>query len=289
MNWASGNLRKAKLRIMSDPGLKDMLMRSSWNEIVFDLDGDGNADVCFLDENGDGNIDTMGIDMTGIGEFNLYLHDTDDNGVPDMILWADDGAAELQILANGEGVEKQLIDVSSRIYGKLVADEFLNEEISVSLTELSEYMKSHLEELITAVNKIIDETGVDKVAYFLENAQTYYLATEDGDQPRVRPFGTVLVYDNKLYIQTGKSKDVFRQISTNPKAEICAFSDGRWLRVCGELVNDDTREIKEAMLEKMPQLKAMYSADDDNMQMLYFKDAVATFSSFTDAPEVIEF
>ena len=139
------------------------------------------------------------------------------------------------------------------------------------------------------MNNTSEGTGIDKVACFLENAQTYYLATVDGDQPRVRPFGTVLVYDNKLYIQTGKSKDVSKQISVNPKAEICTFNDGRWLRVCGELVNDDTREIKEAMLEKMPQLKAMYSADDDNMQMLYFKNAVATFSSFTEAPEVIEF
>ena len=179
--------------------------------------------------------------------------------------------------------------MSSRIYSRLTAEDFLNEEISVSLSELSDYLKANLEELISDVNKIIDETGVDKVAYFLENAKTYYLATEEGDQPRVRPFGTVLVHDKKLYIQTGKSKEVSKQLNANPKAEICAFNDGKWLRISGELINDDSREAKEALLEKMPELKAMYSADDDNMQMLYFKDATATFSSFTDAPETIKF
>lgn len=130
-------------------------------------------------------------------------------------------------------------------------------------------------------------TGIERVIAFLDNAQTYYLATTEGDQPRVRPFGTALVYDGRLYIQTGKSKPVSMQLAINPKAEICAFKDGKWLRVSGELVNDDNRDIKVAMLEKMPSLKPMYSADDDNMQMLYFKNAVAVFSSFTDKPETI--
>ena len=128
----------------------------------------------------------------------------------------------------------------------------------------------------------------EKVVQFLDGAQTYYLATVDGDQPRVRPFGTVLLWDGKLYIQTGKVKPVSRQLAANPKAEICAFKDGQWLRVAGELVNDDTREVKVAMLEKMPQLKGMYDPDDGNMQMLYFKNASATFSSFTAAPETFE-
>lgn len=130
--------------------------------------------------------------------------------------------------------------------------------------------------------------GIEKVVQFLDGAQTYYLATVDGDQPRVRPFGTVLLWDGKLYIQTGKVKPVSRQLAANPKAEICAFKDGQWLRVAGELVNDDTREVKVAMLEKMPQLKGMYDPDDSNMQMLYFKNASATFSSFTAAPETFE-
>lgn len=133
--------------------------------------------------------------------------------------------------------------------------------------------------------------GIEKVLEFLDKTQTYYLATVEGDQPRVRPFGTALIYGGKLYIQTGKIKPVSKQLSANPKAEICAFdgSTGTWLRVSGELINDDSRDVKVAMLEKMPSLKAMYSPDDDNTQVLYFKDATATFSSFTAAPETFNF
>ncbi len=131
--------------------------------------------------------------------------------------------------------------------------------------------------------------GIERVCNFLEEAQTYYLATIDGNQARVRPFGTVLLYDGKLYIETGKSKSVSKQIAENPNVEICAFLNGVWLRVAGELVNDDDRSVKVKMLEKMPSLSAMYDPDDGNMQMLYFKNATATFSSFTAAPEVITF
>ena len=131
--------------------------------------------------------------------------------------------------------------------------------------------------------------GIEKVYQFLNEAQTYFLATAEGDQPRVRPFGTILMYNGRLYIQTGKVKPVSRQISANPKVELCAFKDGRWLRLSGELENDDDRGAKEAMLEKMPSLKAMYSPDDGNMQMLYFKCGTAVFSSFTEAPEQICF
>lgn len=131
--------------------------------------------------------------------------------------------------------------------------------------------------------------GIERVYKFLEEAQVYYLATMDGDQPRVRAFGSVLLYDGKLYIQTGKIKPVSHQIASNPKVEICAFMGGKWLRVAGVLANDDNRDVKVAMLEKLPGLKGMYSPDDGNMQMLYFTEAVATFSSFTEAPETIEF
>ena len=131
--------------------------------------------------------------------------------------------------------------------------------------------------------------GIEKVYRFLDEAQTYYLATVEGDQPRVRPFGTALLYEGKLYIQTGRVKDVSKQLAANPKAEICAFHGGKWLRVAGELINDDDRAVKVAMLEKMPSLKAMYSADDDNTQVLYFKNATATFSSFTEPPETVTF
>ncbi len=132
-------------------------------------------------------------------------------------------------------------------------------------------------------------SNIERVCQFLDEAKTYYLATVEGDQPRVRPFGTALIFEGKLYIQTGKVKNVSRQLAANPKAEICAFRDGQWIRIAGELVNDDRREPKAAMLEKMPGLKAMYSADDDNTQVLYFRNAAATFSSFTSAPETISF
>jgi uncharacterized pyridoxamine 5'-phosphate oxidase family protein len=124
---------------------------------------------------------------------------------------------------------------------------------------------------------------------FLKSAGTYYLATVEGDQPRVRPFGTVEIFEDKLYIQTGKSKDVSKQLAANPKAEICAFKDGTWLRVSGELVSDDRREAKAHMLDNYTELKGMYSADDDNTQVLYFKNATATFSSFTAPPRTINF
>ncbi len=133
--------------------------------------------------------------------------------------------------------------------------------------------------------------NIEKVCAFLDKTKTYYLATVEGDQPRVRPFGTALVYGGKLYIQTGKVKPVSKQLAANPKAEISAFDGetGTWLRVSGELINDDSRDAKVAMLEKHPELKGMYSPDDDNTQVLYFKDATATFSSFTAAPETFNF
>lgn len=126
---------------------------------------------------------------------------------------------------------------------------------------------------------------LEKVLKFLDEAQTYYLATAEGDQPRVRPFGTALVYNDKLYIQTGKVKPVSQQLKANPKAEICAFKDGTWIRISGELVEDETREVKTLMLEKMPMLRNMYNEDDGNMQMLYFKNAEVVFASFTAPPE----
>ena len=130
--------------------------------------------------------------------------------------------------------------------------------------------------------------NIEKVITFLDNAGTYYLATVEGNQPRVRPFGTALVYNDKLYIQTGKVKDVSKQLNANPKAEICAFKDGTWIRISGELIEDETRTVKTLMLEKMPQLRGMYNEDDGNMQMLYFKNAKVTISSFTKAPESFE-
>lgn len=130
---------------------------------------------------------------------------------------------------------------------------------------------------------------MEKVCEFLKEAGTYYLATVEGDQPRVRPFGTVNIFDGKLYIQTGKVKPVSKQLGANPKAEICAFHKGIWVRVAGELVEDDRVEAKKAMLDAYPNLRGMYDENDSNTQVLYFRNATATFSSFTAAPETVTF
>ena len=130
---------------------------------------------------------------------------------------------------------------------------------------------------------------MDKVLKFLKDAETYYLATVEGDQPRVRPFGTAHVFEGKLYIQTGKVKDVSKQLHQNPKAEICAFKNGEWLRVSGKLIEDDRNEARQSMLDAYPNLQKMYKADDVNTEVFYFKDATAIFSSFTHEPEIIKF
>lgn len=132
---------------------------------------------------------------------------------------------------------------------------------------------------------------MQEVYEFLKNCGTYYLATMDGDQPRVRPFGTVDIFEGKLYIQTGKVKNVSKQLQINPKAEICACTpDGsRWLRVTGKLIRDDRYEAKKHMLDNYPELKSMYSPEDDNTEVLYFEDATAIFYSFTEEPRVIRF
>lgn len=130
---------------------------------------------------------------------------------------------------------------------------------------------------------------MEKVLEFLKEAGTYYLATVDGDQPRVRPFGTINLFEGKLYIQTGKAKDVSKQIHANPKVEICAFKDGDWIRVAGELVEDDRREARASMLDAYPDLRRMYNEDDGNTEVFYLQNAKAIFSSFTKAPETVEF
>ena len=134
-----------------------------------------------------------------------------------------------------------------------------------------------------------EEKQMKKVCEFLKEAGVYYLATAEGDQPRVRPFGTAHIFEDKLYIQTGKVKPVSKQLAENPKCEICAFKDGVWLRVAAELVEDDSVEAKKSMLDEYTNLRGMYDENDGNTQVLYLKNAVATFSSFTAAPEVHEF
>lgn len=130
---------------------------------------------------------------------------------------------------------------------------------------------------------------MDKVLKFLKDVETYYLATVEGDQPRVRLFGTAHVFEGKLYIQTGKVKDVSKQLHQNPKSEICAFKNGEWLRVSGKLIEDDRNEARQSMLDAYPSLQKMYKADDGNTEVFYFENATAIFSSFTHEPEIIEF
>jgi len=130
---------------------------------------------------------------------------------------------------------------------------------------------------------------MNKVCEFLKAAGTYYLATVEGDQPRVRPFGTAHIFEGKLYIQTGKSKPVAQQLAANPKVEICAFKDGVWLRVAAELVEDDRVEARKSMLDAYPSLRNMYDENDGNTHVLYMKNATATFSSFTAPAKVVKF
>ena len=130
---------------------------------------------------------------------------------------------------------------------------------------------------------------MERVEKFLKDANVYYLATMESDQPRVRPFGTAHIFEGKLYIQTGKVKEVYKQIKENPKAEICACMKDQWLRVSGELMEDDRGEARQSMLDDYPSLQSMYSADDGNTAVFYFRNATAVFSSFHAEPEVIKF
>ena len=130
---------------------------------------------------------------------------------------------------------------------------------------------------------------MERVYQFLKDAGVYYLATVEGNPPRVRPFGTVNIFDGKLYIQTGKVKPCSRQIIANPKVELSAFHQGSWIRVTGELAEDGRVAAKKSMLDAYPDLRNMYDENDNNTQVFYFKNAVATFSSFGTAPETVVF
>jgi uncharacterized pyridoxamine 5'-phosphate oxidase family protein len=135
----------------------------------------------------------------------------------------------------------------------------------------------------------MEGVSMEEVYEFLKKCGTYYIATADGDQPRVRPFGTALIIENKLYIQTGKVKNVSKQIKKNPKIEICAVDGGKWVRVEAVAVEDDRAEARTKMLDAYPQLKNMYAADDGNCQVLYLKDATATFYAFGGEPRAVKF
>lgn len=124
---------------------------------------------------------------------------------------------------------------------------------------------------------------------FLKKCETYYLATVEGNKPRVRPFGTIALFEDKLYIQTGKIKEVSKQIKINPHVEICAMAGGKWIRIEAVLEEDDRVEARQYMLDAYPSLKSRYAADDGNTQVLYLKNATAVISSFTEEPKTIHF
>jgi uncharacterized pyridoxamine 5'-phosphate oxidase family protein len=129
-----------------------------------------------------------------------------------------------------------------------------------------------------------------EVCEYLKNAGTFYLATVEGDQPRVRPFGVVAIYEEKLYFQTGKKKSVYQQLKKNPKIEISGMADdSSWIRVQATAVEDDRLEARQYFLDKNPMLKGMYAADDGNCVVFYLKEATATFSSFSSEPRAIRF
>lgn len=124
---------------------------------------------------------------------------------------------------------------------------------------------------------------------FLKECGTFYLATIDGNKPRVRPFGAVNMFEDKIYLITGKVKNVSKQIGLNNHAEICGMKNGKWIRVECELINDDRMDAKESMLDNNPELKNLYSSSDDNMQVLFLRNAISTIYSFTEAPIVYRF
>ena len=131
------------------------------------------------------------------------------------------------------------------------------------------------------------ETAMQEVYEFLKKCGTYYLATVEGDQPHVRPFGTVNLFEGKLYIQTGKVKAVSKEMAANPKVELCAFDGETWLRVSATAVEDDRVEARQDMLDHYPELQSMYAAGDGNTQVLALTDATATFSAFQAAPRTV--
>ena len=130
---------------------------------------------------------------------------------------------------------------------------------------------------------------MEEVLKFLKECGVYYLATVEDGKPRVRPFGTAEIFENHLYIQTGKKKDVFKQIEKNPNVEICAFKDGKWLRLRGILKQDDRYEARKDMLDKNPYLRGMYDENDGNTEVLYFESAEAIFSEFGKENRIVKF
>ena len=130
---------------------------------------------------------------------------------------------------------------------------------------------------------------MEEIYALLKKSGTYFLATCEDTQPRVRPFGTVNLYHGRLYLQTGKSKSVSRQLHANPKLELCAMVDGDWLRVEATATEDDDRDARVSMLEAYPELRSLYSPDDGNTEVWFLRNVTATLYSFTEPPKTFKF
>lgn len=160
-----------------------------------------------------------------------------------------------------------------------------------ALTIVSCAPKSQNAPVNPAEYQSINQENMQQVRDFLHKTGFYFLATADGDQPEVRPFGTAEIIEGKLYIQTGHVKNVAKQIAANPKVAICAYdaANGEWLRIKATLVEDPRVEIKKAMLDANPGLRSMYNENDDNTAVYFLKDAKATISAFTHDTVEIDF
>lgn len=130
---------------------------------------------------------------------------------------------------------------------------------------------------------------MERVYEFLKEAKVFYFSTVDGDRPRTRPFGVVFIHEGKLYVQTGKVKQVSQQLAQNPNGEICVMKGPVWLRLNGTLVEDDSVEAQQAFVDQFPHLAKHYAVGDGNLQVLYFKDAVAEFNAMGKEPEIVRF
>lgn len=130
---------------------------------------------------------------------------------------------------------------------------------------------------------------MEEVFEFLKRCGTYYLATDDNGQPRVRPFGTIDLFEGGLHIQTGRSKDVYHQMEKNPRVELCAFDGKRWLRLTATAKTDNRVEAEKHMLDAYPHLLSRYQPGDGNNVVLRLENVTATFSSFTEEPKTMRF
>jgi len=129
-----------------------------------------------------------------------------------------------------------------------------------------------------------------KIYDFLHEAKRFFVATVDKDKPRVRPFGSYMIYDGKLYFSTADTKPFWRQIIENPNIEICACDgEGGWLRIEAKANPDRRKVVKEAMLRQNPRLQQIYEAHGKHVALFYITNATAAFENLKGEKEVFKF